>query len=353
MKKILLATTALAVVGVVAPASADVNLSAFYEFGWASHSDDTTGDDMGADSHTFQNSEILFSFDVVSDMGLAYGASFELEGVADGEVSVEEGGGTVSTKVMDESSLYVKGDFGKVILGQNDFAHSSFQTWSPTHRGSYGQDDGHYYPRFATKNPSDNSTSTSVQSHGNNASYSDAEKVTYLSPNLGGLKFGFSWNDSNDSAGNDESSDQSFGVSYTLPDMMNGIGLKLTAASYDDGESGDGASSTSYGAKVTFDDLTLTASTAKSENGDSKDVTATEFGVGYSVSSDFSVGAAFNSSEDDANGHSVDTQSVSAQYIITPGLSATAAINNYDLADSQTNRSNDGSVLVFTIRGDF
>ncbi|MCE2517633.1 MAG: porin, partial [Alphaproteobacteria bacterium] len=79
MKKIFLATTALAAVGMVSPAIADVTLSAYYELGWSSRSDDTPGDDGGADSFIFSDTEVHIKFDKVSDSGLEYGAAFELE----------------------------------------------------------------------------------------------------------------------------------------------------------------------------------------------------------------------------------------------------------------------------------
>ena len=72
---------------------------------------------------------------------------------------------------------------------------------------------------------------------GPNASYNDSEKVTYMSPNLGGFTFGVSWMDSNTA----ESTIPSFGLKYSggmgmMDDcMMGGIGYTITANSFDNG----------------------------------------------------------------------------------------------------------------------
>lgn len=354
MRKVFFSVSAVAVASFAAPAYADANISAYYEFGWASISDDTPGDDQGRDSHTFQDSELLFNFNTVSDTGLEFGAKFELEGAADGSVSTEEGSTTSDAVVMDESSVYIKDDFGKVILGQDDYAHNSFLTWSPTHRGSYGQDDGHYNPRFATKDPADNSTTTTTSVVGHNVSYNDNEKITYMSPNINGIQFGLSWTDGNTDDGSDEGADQSYGVSYTVPPMMRGLDVIVNAAGFDNGEDYTASKKTnSYGTAVGFYDVLVTVSTATEEDKGGKDVGTTEYGLGYTISDAFSVGAAYANSEDDNKKHAGDTSSVSAQYVITPGLSATAALNNFELEDKINRRKNEGSVMVLTIQADF
>jgi len=281
MKKMLVATTALVAVSATPALAADVTLSAYYEFGWAQHSDDTEGDDNGNDSHTFNDTEVHIKFETTSDSGLNYGAVFELEGAADGTQSVDQDTTSVSTKVMDEASLYFKGGFGKVTLGQNDFAHDSFLIWTPTHRGTISQDDGHYGPRFASGTGSNGGvTLASVDSEaslgtgvgsayfGPNASYNDSEKVTYMSPNLGGFTFGVSWMDSNTA----ESTIPSFGLKYSggmgmMDDgMMGGIGYTITANSFDNGADGvKNTTSNQYGITLTSGALTLTASQSSIE----------------------------------------------------------------------------------------
>lgn len=381
MKKIVTAVSALAVVGVIAPATAEVNISAYYEFGWASISDDVplpvvargpgydpamdnrTAD--GRDSHTFQNSEIHFSFSKVADTGVEFGAKWELEGVADGQVSVDTSGTagvqTVNTRVMDESSVYIKGDFGKIIFGQDDNAHDSFLTWSPTHRGSYGQDDNHYYPRFL-----DGSGGT-IGSHvtGNNPSYADQEKVIYMSPNFSGFKLGASWTDGNANDGSDEGADASYGLSYSVPEFFTGLSIDFTLASYDDGEPGrpdnstagtvvtqKNLSSNSYGVTVGFHDLTLTGSIGNQEQGLSE-IQKAEYGIGYDISDVLSVGGAYTIAEDDNNGHQQTLNTLSALYTISPGLSTAVSYNTFEIESPVMTNNNEGSVVVLSLQADF
>ncbi len=387
MKKILLATTALAVVGVVAPASADTNISAFYEFGWASFTDDSNVDDKGTDSHTFQNSEVHFKFSTVSDNGLEFGATFELEGVADGSTSVDSESGTASAtvadKVNDESAIYVAGDFGRLVLGQDDFAHNNFLTWSPTTRGTYGQDDGHYGPRFKTANPTQvTGAGTGLAVIGNNATYSDAEKISYFSPNFSGFEFGASWTDSSndDGAGTDKNADISYGASYSWPSgamidnmsdnadgasmgMMDDLSFKVTAAALDNGEGkADRSESASLGLTIEFSDIAFSASSAAWSSGDGADkkqVDATEFGIGYTVSESISVGVAFTNTEVSKGkvaekGIEQEVASIGLDYTIVPGLSAAIAFNQFEVKNpNDTTSSNDGSNMVLSLKGSF
>jgi hypothetical protein len=374
MKKILLATTALVAVGVVTPAVADVSVTAFYEFGWASVSDDRTTGDEGFDSHTFQDSEVHFNFSTVADTGLEFGAVWEFEGAADNSETFQVGETTGAT--VDESHLYVKGEFGKFVLGQNDYAHSSFVTWAPTHRGTYGQDDAHhFYPRFTNVGSGaevdhDNRASTPDQVNtvetsvfGHNVTYSDSTKLTYFSPNFNGLQFGYSWTDSGNGGtgsnqtgnGNDLSADQSFGASYTLPaDMLSGIDLTVRVSSFNNGEEADDeVKSSAYGATLGYNDLTLTVSTA--DVGDDQETT--EFGIGYAVTDAVSLGAAFASSENSDENQEATVSSFSAEYIIVPGLSAVVALNNFEISDDDLTGAdsinNEGSGTLVSLKATF
>ncbi len=142
MKKVLLATTVLAAVSVATPVLAEVSVTGYYRFGWSSYSDDSTAADTeDSITSTITDSEINIIFSETTDSGLTYGATFEIEGAAD----------TATGNNVDESSLSLSGDFGKVILGNNDYAHDSFITWAPTHYGAFTTDDQAGVPlRFAT-----------------------------------------------------------------------------------------------------------------------------------------------------------------------------------------------------------
>jgi len=122
MRKILLATTAL--VAVTGVSHAEVSINGYYEFGYQSVSDDqsTDVDDM------YNDHEVHVSFSSTTDTGLTFGATTEIEGDA-------------STVGNDESSMYVSGDFGKIVMGQNDGAGSSFLTFPGYGSNSMGSND--------------------------------------------------------------------------------------------------------------------------------------------------------------------------------------------------------------------
>ena len=71
MRKVLLATTAL--VAMTGYAAADVSLSAYYEFGYTSISDDTTTDNDAM----FSDTEYHIKFSETTDSGLSFSATLK------------------------------------------------------------------------------------------------------------------------------------------------------------------------------------------------------------------------------------------------------------------------------------
>lgn len=415
MKKFMLATTALVSIAYVGSASADVTLGGYYEFGWGSVSDDRDEDDMGGDTHTFQDSEIYFTFEKAADSGLVYGANFQLEGAADRTVSVgTDNQGTFS--VMDESSLYIIGDFGKLELGQNDYASDSFQTWMPTPLGTYSQDDGHYLPRFLgpryilrtmdhldgnDATPADGADSVAVNAPGSDLQYytyyagtslyDDSEKISYFSPDLGGFQFGASWTDGNTSDGSDEEANIGLGASYTFGGggmddmmmmdedgnevmdprfegrhgMMDDVSVTVTAASYSDGEE-DGYESLAYGVTIGWSNVTVAYGKSSTESGN-LELDATEYGIGWQVSDSLMFGVSTANSEEEFYKDEVSVGSFGFEYTVVPGLAVGAVINTFD-AKTETQGTadaagtaraatdsvnNSGSNLVLRVQANF
>lgn len=210
--------------------------------------------------------------------------------------------------------MYIAGEFGRVVLGENDHAHDSFQTWAPTHAGSIGQDDASNFGGWA-----------------GNAQYSDAAKIAYFSPNLGGFNFGVSWQDNGDDA------EISIGGAYTH-EISKHVDLTLAAGSHDNGASGtDEASSLSFGATLDLGDLSLTAANVEAESGGVESDNLSGIGIGYDLTDDLSVGAYFAEQGDS------EWNSFSAEYDIATGLSASIARNG------QETGSSDASEVVFEI----
>jgi hypothetical protein len=314
MKKIVLATTALVSVAlagpvlaqesmVMGPQGADASIGGYYEFRQTDYSENAGIDGSSSDA------EIFISFSRVSESGLEFGVDWQLEAITG---ATDTFGSAVTN--ADEASMYVAGEFGRVVFGENDHAHDSFQTWAPTHAGSIGQDDASNFGGWA-----------------GNATYNDAAKVAYFSPNLGGFNFGFSWQDKGDDT------EISVGGAYSQA-LSNDMDLTIRAASHDNGADGmDEKSSLSFGATLALGDLTLTAANVESEAGGVEAENLSGVGIGYGISDELSVGAYFAEQGDD------EWNSFSAEYVIAQGLTASVARNG------QETNSTDASEVVFEI----
>ncbi len=302
MKKIILATTALVSVAgsalaqesmVMGPMGAEAHLGGFYEYRYTDYSDGLSSSSADA--------EIFLSFSTVSDSGLEIGVDYQLEA------------NTGSTTNVDEASLYVAGEFGRVVFGENDHASDSFQTWAPTHAGSIGQDDATNFGGWA-----------------GNAQYSDTAKIAYFSPSFSGFAFGISWQEA---MADDDDAAVTGGLSYSV-NVADGMDVTLNAASFNNGKDGsDEDSSTSYGADLGLGDFAVTLATVDYNAAASR----TGLGMGYTISDDLSVGAYFAEQGDK------EWNSFSAQYVIASGLTATLARNGVE------NNGTDSDELVFEI----
>ena len=460
MKKILYATTAIAAVSAISAANAqesammsaagnDLSIGGYYEFGYASGSDDRGGEENGADSFTYGESELFIDFETTSDAGLTYGVQLDFE-VVNGNQHAESG----DAANADESSIYVSGNFGTIHLGHDDYASDLYNVWAPTHEGAFSQYDTVHGIRYsgegaasrviglsadatavaqaradfvaggnddsqvdlstimdADGNPltlsvttrmqaitaltseinaaiaaDDNDNRTSAQAMAaataiadgafvdDNASGTtirglqdvnlaytaswtqgnDDAKITYVSPNLGGLSFGGSFADSDSS----ENSPTAFGGSFTgsvdrIPFVGGGFSYKLAAWQY--GNGGDElaeVSTTHLGVNIGIGDLTLTAAQLSGDISETTEdeVETLELGVGYAVHDGLSVGfSTADATNEDADEEGT-FRSVSLSYTIAPGLKTTAAYNFYDVEkDDAQLLENSGTELVWQV----
>ena len=429
MKKILYATTAIAAVSAISAANAqesammsaagnDLSIGGYYEFGYASRSDDRGGDDGGADSFTYGDSELYIDFETTSDSGLTYGVQLDFE-VVSGNRHVESG----PAKNAEESSIYVSGNFGTIHLGHDDYASTSYNIWAPTHEGSLGQDNSIHGLRYgegaalrfidldtatsaanraafaagdnvdigmtemqaatalARTIMSDNTTADQefaeelaaavfVDDNGTDVlrglqqdinlahtasltQSDDNAKISYHSPNFGGLSFGASFADSDSS----ENSPTAFGASFTgsvdkIPFVGGGFNYKLAGWQLGNGADDlEETSTTHLGVNIGIGDLTLTAAQLSGDISEENEdeVETLEFGIGYAVHDSLSVGfstADANNNDTDAEGT---FQSVSVEYSIAPGLKTTAAYNQYEVERNEHLIANNGSELVWQV----
>ena len=442
MKKILYATTAIVAVSAISAANAqesammsaagnDLSIGGYYEFGYASRSDDLAGDDGGSDSFTYGDSELYIDFETTSDSGLTYGVQLDFE-VVNGNEHGESG----DAKNAEESSIYVSGNFGTIHLGHDDYASDLYNVWAPTHEGSLSQYDTIHGIRYG-KSPladalvnavQDNTTSAAddirtfaesirtgfetntitlgraettsaliafglssddanaavnetfgaptVDGDGDggvdtvtvegvrdvNLAYTaswtqgnDDAKITYVSPNFGGLSFAGSFADSDG-----ENSPTAFGASFTgsvdrIPFVGGGFSYKLAGWQY--GNGGDNVTETStthLGVNIGIGDLTLTAAQLSGDISETTEdeVKTLEFGVGYAVHDSLSVGFSTADASNDDTDEEGTFRSVSLSYTIAPGLKTTAAYNQYEVEEEFLGiglRSNDGTEIVWQV----
>jgi len=326
MRKVLLATTAL--VAMTGAAAADVTLSAYYEFGYTSSSDDRT--DASADQDAmFNDTEYHITFSETTDSGLTFSAKFEVEGAA-------------SASGKDESSLTISSaDMGSLVLGQNDQASSSFQTWLPSSRGAAAGDDNQY----SIANKSGTALTSGLTSRSNGATYGDINTVAYFTPALGGAKLGISITDSGDEE------DTSMGFSYTGD--FAGSDFTLTGATWSNNETTE-TDNVSLGVSFSVSGADVALSTSTTESGTTYDTTTSGAGIGFSLAEGMNVYAAMAKSEDDVTSDTLDTVSVSMDYSIAPGLSFAAALNTYSYEDaSASTNNNDADEIVVSIQANF
>ena len=444
MKKILYATTAIAAVSAISAANAqesammsaagnDLSIGGYYEFGYASRSDDFGGDDNGADAFNYGDSELYIDFETTSDSGLTYGVQLDFE-VVDGNSHAESGD---DAKNAEESSIYISGNFGTIHLGHDDYASDLYNVWAPTHEGAYSQydtvhgiryGDGAIQPsnqdnttdpiadadatvftffnRETGANRGDNDTraraavlrdnyltgedtklttaevaafdgpgsgNSLVDARVDNGTFkgksvnlaytaswtqgSDDAKITYVSPNLGGVSFGASFADSDTR----EDSPTALGASFTgsvdrIPFVGGGFSYKFAGWQY--GNNADGlkeVKGTHYGLDIGFGDLTLTVAQFAGDISDENEyeVKTAEFGVGYAINDALSVGfSTADASNDDTNEEGT-FQSTSVSYTIAPGLKTTASHNVYEAVDRDALLLNNGSEIVWQVEFSF
>lgn len=320
MRKVLLATSALVAAGAVSSASADVSVSAYYEFGYSSISDNITSTVRTDPDGTFTDSEVHFKFDTTSDSGLNFGAVFETEG-------------TTSASGTDEASMYIStADMGKLTLGENDEASDSFQTWLPGGRNMATGADA-----AGAKAADNSSVGNGLSQYANDAQFGDTTRATYMSPSLGGLTLGVSYAQVSGSTG--DNADTSMGLAYST-EMM-GTAVTFKASTRSDGESGDGSKdATAYGVSASQGDLSLAASTVSNETKGTHKSTTTGYGIGYTVNDKLSVAANLVNSSDDTSKNELTTTSIGASYTIAPGLNFAIAFNSSEY-DEDGGSSND------------
>ncbi|WP_033070331.1 porin [Thalassospira australica] len=271
MKKILVASSALVAVGFAgaAQASEPISLSVGgYMEQWAGVADQ---DDAYESYNAFQSdTEVHFAGSTTLDNGIEVGAKIELEG--------EESDGSQ----VDEQYLYINGGFGQVKLGQEDGVQTDMLTVAPS-TGPVNAQDGDL-ASWVNINTSDTNVTANIYG------YSDAKKVTYYTPVLGGFRAGVSYTDDDTSEHADKATggDARYGVGVEYSGDFDAVSVKVSGMAEGDGDDGRNYH---VGANVGFGAFTVGGSygAANSEyldgadNATNGDAFGYDFGVGYAM----------------------------------------------------------------------
>ena len=340
MKKVLLGTSALLGVGLLAGTAAasdgvKLSLGGFMRSYYGMTFDDDSDGDLGHD-HGFDgvgtDGEVYFLGSVTLDNGITVGTRIELEAENDEDQ-------------IDAAYVYFKGGFGDIRIGSLDGAASAMYMLPPGSSANFGP----YSPN----------TTGSLLSPGvfDPSSVGKAQKIVYYSPTWSGFNFGLSYTpngENEDYTGPfPDSADTGFHHSRTDGNVNHeaqlglhydfegdGWGLALGGAftySGDVEEHGD-ESVTGYnaGANVNFGGLTVGAAFTYVDTGvadDSDDEHDLDFwtvgtGLSYNVDA-WTVGAGWAHAEFDEQGvgdSKTDRVGVTGQYDMGPGIALDAGI---------------------------
>ena len=299
MRKLLLGTTALAAAATLSTnaALADVSISGSYEFTYASRGSLITSLDGTTMGHG--DTDMIVNFSNKTDSGLDLNFRYDIGVVTSSDQAL----------LGDEASLSISGGFGKVVLGTDDDASDS-----------YGIDE----MDIVAEEPTSSHASASIGQSSSIGS-SDAMKIAYHLPAMGGLTSGISFADSGAAGGSDKTA---YGLKYSMSaggaDVSIGYRASSTEATAVDTDE------TNLGLKIVSGDISMILSTGKYEGSD-EDRDNTGVGVSFAMPNGMTLGAYTFQSEDDLDvGEKFKRSGGEVQYSIASGLTAVVNIDSYD-----------------------
>ena len=333
MRKILLSSSALvAAASISSYALADVSVTGAFEWRYTSISSGVAADD-GTEFGT--DNEVTIKFTNKTDTGLTLTGVYDFDADGAGDFS----GG-------DESHLTIAGGFGSVSLGLNDAANDAF---------GIGEHD--LIDEDLSQTPASSSIVTTAGESGN----SDSNKITYITPTMGGFKAGYSMADSGTAV---QSEDQTaMGASYTMPLAGGSLMIRYNKQSTD-GLAAAETESSNYGAKLVMGAASVIVAHGQSTVGtgasQGEDREANGISIRYDMGGGMSIGASTVTAEDDkdktaagvAEKYTANIAEVS--YTVAPGLKAKVTYLDYDYENGSTGAVDDsGSITQLTVSASF
>ncbi|MDC0548363.1 porin [Alphaproteobacteria bacterium] len=327
MRKLLLGTTALAAATAMsASALADVSIAGSYEFKYGSRSSQVAANDGTTMTHG--DTDMVLTFTNKTDSGLTLSYRYDISpAIADG-----------GNATIDENSLAISGGFGKIILGQDDDAGDTYNIDEMD---------------LPTEEPTGTSASASIGTSSSIAS-TDAMKVAYHLPAMGGLTAGISFADSGTNSGTDTSS---MGAKYAMDaggaSITLGYAMKKTEAATKDTDQ------TNMGVKVVSGDISMILSQGTYEAVD-EDRDNQGASISYKMPNGMTVAGYTFKSEDALDvGEEYSRTGVEVAYTIASGLTAVVNIDDYDYKVTAANHESadtvvdNGTITQLTLKASF
>ena len=370
MKKILLGTTGLVAVALLATAaSADtpkVTLGGFSDFqaGW-------TNDDQDANrrSQAFRNdNEITVKVDGKTAGGLGYGAEIDLE--ADTTADADNQGTNAS-----RTFTYLEGNWGRAEMGDVNSAAGNMRVDASTLAAATGGINGAWtYFVNGTVDPDGYiSTSKLVTEHGSvtglgNESLYNSTKISYYSPKFSGFQAGVSYTPALSRGQGAGGADPLNRVDNTGGDVENiwdlGLGYEGTfsgvklaaAATYEMGDAEDNTTEDTrawnLGALVGYQGFSAAASYGDWDDSDNAAGLESNYwtaGLGYTAGA-IGVSATYLNSEREVAANDTnefDNIVLGAEYKLAAGLTPYAEVSFYDFDDGDnTANENQGTTVI-------
>jgi len=333
MRKLLLNSTALiAAASISSYAVADVSVTGEFEWAYKSTSSGVAASD--GDSFATDN-EIVISFSNKTDSGLTIGGKMEM------------GNYNATTSVIDESVMTISGGFGTLRLGQEDSINETF---------GIGEHD------LIDEDLSAAPGSSSIVTTAGESGSTDANKLAYITPAMGGFQAGYSIADSGTAT---QSTDQTaMGFSYTMPMAGGSLSVKYNKQSTD-GTAALETEGSNYGAKLVMGAASVIVahgeSTVGTGSSQTDDREANGISLSYNLGGGIKVGASTMEATDDkdktASGvaEKYTANAAEVSYTVAPGLSAKVTYVDYDYKrGAQTESVDDsGSITQVTITAAF
>ncbi len=332
MRKLLLTSSALvAAASISSYAIADVSVSGGFEWAYKS----TSSGVAASDGDSFgQDNEIVISFSNKTDSGLTIGGKFEMDVDA-------------ANATTDESVLTISGGFGKLQLGQEDSANEIF---------GIGEHD------LIDEDLSAAPGSSSIVTTAGESGSTDNNKLTYITPAMGGFQAGYSIADSGTAV---QSTDQTaMGFSYSMPMAGGSLTVKYNKQSTD-GAAAAETEGSNYGAKLVMGAASVIIAHGESTIGggasQTDDREANGLSIRYDLGGGMSVGASTMEATDDKDkttagvAEKYTANAAEVSYAVAPGLTAKVTYVDYDYKRGAETLSVDdsGSITQVTITAEF